>query len=224
MSVFKRIENFNGNKYPKYIKNILIHCGFENEISLGTINEESIEDIEKIINQNINLLRGTCYVNTNGTLISTPFRFLLGHRALILNIPKTIQDFTENKKKKKTGRDGDNGEQLNIENLKESLLLRLENYKKKKNLKFSVTKEHLIKCTLNGNRAKIYVKCVYCDINVPCTFDNAWSISNFTKHIVMHELAHEHTDIALDIASTSQSRIQRAEKTASATVLNEVLR
>lgn len=224
-NVFNRLEKFNGNKYPKFIKNILIYCGFENEISLSTINEKSIEEIEQNINQNIALLRGTNYIDTNGSLISAPFKFLLGHKSLILNIPKTIEEFTDNKKKKKSVKNAEaSGEQSNIENLRESLLLRLENYRKKKNLKFSVSQDHLIKCTLDDKRSKIHVKCVYCDVHVPCLFVNTWCISNYTKHI----LTHEHTDTNTNIASTSQSvgqsGIQRAEKSASATVLSEIIR
>lgn len=248
-NVFSRLEKFIGSKYPKHIKNLLLHCGFESENALLTINEKSIEEIEQILNQNIDLLKlvlkDTTYIDRNGLLISAPFKFLLGHKSLILNIPKTIEEFNENKKKNKSVKE--HSESINIENLRASLLLRFKSYKGKKNQNFSVTQDHFKKFTLKDKRAKVFVKCVNCAVYVPCSFDKSWNISNYIKHIASHERKltapatvrspsrsprDNRTDIASNIQPniqtasepSNQSVFQRAEEVASASILHTVFR
>lgn len=59
--IFSKIEKFSGKKYPKFVKNILIFCGFDSEIALSTLNEQSIKEIEIIVNQNKNLITDSRY-------------------------------------------------------------------------------------------------------------------------------------------------------------------
>lgn len=51
MEFFRNLEKLFG-EIPQKIKEILIHCGYDNLISISEINTEEIEVIEKYVNQN----------------------------------------------------------------------------------------------------------------------------------------------------------------------------
>lgn len=219
-----RIEDFTGIKYPKFLKDILVACGFENEASLEIINDKIIKDIENSISGSENLqikLKGTSYVKKDGALISHPFKFLIGHKLLLLKIPTIISEY----KKKKNSFDSDNW--------KETLLKKIENYIIKKKLQFTVTLNHIKSSSITQNRAKVQVKCVFCEKEVPCTFNRNWSISNYMKHVLKHKKLDNKTSkntnksvtaSATTSATITSTQIQRADEHKSTAVLSEVLR
>lgn len=218
-NVFNRLEKFLKNKYPQFIKNILISCGFESEASLKTINEQSIELIENYVNRKKELLEGTNYINEDGSLTSDPFKFLIGHKLLLLSIPQTIVEYTSEKRNKKKNLPTT---VINPETVTSSLLTRFQNYQKTNFLKNPITIDHLKEFTLNENRAKVLVKCIQCDLEVPCTFNKNWSISNYIKHVRTHD-SKTSQELGLE-SSNIQPFIQRAGKLSSQNVLSTVFR
>lgn len=121
--LFSRIESIDNCKYPKFIKEILTECGFETEASLQIINEQSITEVEKVINNSESLrkkLEATIYAKKDGTLKTIPFKFLLGHKLLILQIASTVSRYNVTKKTNKKTR------ALDTKNWQESLLKRFE--------------------------------------------------------------------------------------------------
>lgn len=231
--VVKAIEHFHKIKYPPFLKKNLNTCGFESEASLGIICEQSIAEIEQIVNSKKELLEGTIYLKEDGSLHSEPFKFLIGHRLLILSIPKSFSEYKDNKEKNKKLNLKINSP-ISPEQLKASLLERLQNYKKSNNWKLTLTLDNLKKCVLykinSQNRAKVQVKCVYCDTQVPCTFNEKWSISNYIKHIASHESSAGNSADPVNnhsVQSSVESRVQpvqRAQKSTSDCVLSTVLR
>lgn len=128
-SVFVRLEKFIGSKYPSFIKDILLHSGFDCESALLLINEERIKKIELDVAAKPELLNNTVYEekirNSNDE-----FQFLIGHRELILNIPETIRQ--KNTKKSYRTSVTRLETELDIDTLTTSLITKVNNYFEKK--------------------------------------------------------------------------------------------
>lgn len=72
-------------KIPNFIIKIFEESGFETISTLELLTSSYIDDIEEIVNTNRALVINTRY-KTDGK-----FKFLPGHRALLLNLPKEIE-------------------------------------------------------------------------------------------------------------------------------------
>lgn len=70
---FESFEIYLGYKLPENVKGILIKNQFDNEISLAELNDGIISELEALSND----------------------KFLLGHRGLLLGLPKKIAAFTK---------------------------------------------------------------------------------------------------------------------------------
>lgn len=92
-NVWKKLSE---QKYPKFVINILKECAFDKN-SLSLISENSIDDIEKYVRENPELIKNTVYEKEN----IGEFKFKIGHKHLILGIPKNIMTIEKEKKKNK---------------------------------------------------------------------------------------------------------------------------
>lgn len=86
MMFWDQFETFLGYKLPIQLINILNNCGFDNEISISEMNSGMIAEIESFQSKTIN----------------TKFEFLPGHRALLLGLPRKVQEYNEWNSKNKT--------------------------------------------------------------------------------------------------------------------------
>lgn len=90
--IFREIEIDLGEELPKFVVDVLKTCAFTNITSLKEINSEIVNEIEEFCNENQELLSnsmiGTVYEHMK------PFKFLPGHRLLILKLPKYCEDFS----------------------------------------------------------------------------------------------------------------------------------
>lgn len=77
---------------PDYIVNILRNSGFESLSALALLEANSIDEIEKFVNENRLLVVDTIYNNKK------EFKFLPGHRALLLNLPRNIEKYQNSNK------------------------------------------------------------------------------------------------------------------------------
>lgn len=84
------MENLIGYKIPEHIVKILISSGFDCEIALKELSLDCIKDIEQFVQCNRDLVSGTQYESVGN------FRFLPGHRSLILGLPKYVEKLAEN--------------------------------------------------------------------------------------------------------------------------------
>lgn len=171
--IFARIENFKKFKFPLFIKDILKETGFNTAAALKTIKESSIGKLERFVSNRLDLLRKTDYVNATGNLKQSPFRFLLGHEALILNLPNEVEDYLREKGKKK--------DIPAIEDLKLSFNERIKKFADKNKLTISTDK---IIITHSNKQVKCFIKCPFCESKLSCTFDSSWKLSNYKKHIL----------------------------------------
>lgn len=173
--IFARIENLKKFKFPVFIKNILIASAFDTAAALKTIKKESIADIEQFVSNRLDLLTKTEYIDQTGNLKTDSFKFLPGHEALILNLPKDTDDYLQEQNKVK--------ELPSIDNLKLSLVERINNFAQKNNLKIATDKTVI---THSKNQVKCALKCSICSRNFSISFlQSSWKLSNFQKHILL---------------------------------------
>lgn len=175
--IFSLLEEFTKSKYPKFIKQILIENAFDSEAALKTIEKSSVDKIEKIINENTDLVKDTVYVNNDGSLKKSPFKFLLGHEALILNIPLDLEKYLQSKSKKKNTTP-------DIINLKVLLEKKIKKYIESKGLDLTIQSDDFTSFSVSDNVVKCLARCPICSIKVPCAYDSSWKNSNYCKHIV----------------------------------------
>lgn len=184
--IFTRLEKSSESKYPNFIKDILIHTGYNSSATIKIIDKNAIETIEKYINDNFDdieiLLKDTLYLDSNGNLKKTPFKFLIGHISLILNLPKDLNQYFAKKVEivtiKKTK------EIPPTEELKKTFNVRVKEYTDKKKIKIDLNKISVVNFSSSNNRVKCLAQCPFCSIKFVCYFDSCWRTSNFFKHIV----------------------------------------
>lgn len=201
-------EEFNRSlccNLPDIVVNILNECGYENELSLQQITVEHLKEIENYVQLNLRvLLNGTIYEKQNGE-----FKFLPGHRVLILNLPKQVEQFVAKRTKSKSRQlnatlngienvdvmqNRQNDENENKEdNLKDQLIAKLVKYgikTKNRSVSDKLTTANILnlKIERDGFTYKCSVKCPVCERIVPCIYNRHWAVSNIEKHLKKHNV------------------------------------
>lgn len=180
--IFTQIEKSNNCKYPDFIKKILIQTAFDSTAALRTLNKNSIGQIEQFIDEHIECLNETTYLDEIGQLKTKPFKFLPGHESLILNIPKEVNDHLAKKKQVKSARKSDIPP---VEDLKLLFAEQIKKYCAKKNIELaSNSLDDFCEIFHANNRIKCLAKCWFCSFKVSCIYDSCWRASNYYKHIV----------------------------------------
>lgn len=209
---WRDFEKFHNCKYPKFIKDILAFSGID-QATLADINEKTIDEIEKIINTSINenelenktvlksVFKNSPYEKTLNN--SENFKFLIGHRLLLINLPPKFKLYQVNKTEKKelekskykqlkalvnVGLDvGSSNEIEKPDHLKKLLLKLLNNCASTKaNKKYCITQNQVKKFATKGGQAYCVVECPFCGIKIPCSFVSNWRVGNFNNHVLEH--------------------------------------
>lgn len=207
--IFAQLEKFNKVNYPQFIKLILIENGFDTAAALKLLNKRSVENLEIIVNKKKEFLKNTTYIDKDGQLKITPFKFKIGHETLLLNFPKDLSAYLEHKNNYKKLKISE----LNIDDINISFVDKVVSYLSEKNIEGSVSSEYLSAFNKTTKNVKCLAKCLYCPSQITCTFDSSWRISNYLKHIVACSKTTVNESIEI------QSKIQRAEQVS---VLHEV--
>lgn len=87
------MQNANHIKLPKCLISLLTDAGFDSFISLVSLDEARIKNIETFLNENklyVNKLE-CCYSDHYKQL--QVFEFLPGHKSILLEIPKQVKEF-----------------------------------------------------------------------------------------------------------------------------------
>lgn len=206
MSFWKKLEIYNGQKYPKFIKKILNSCTFD-EHSIPLLNKENLKEIELYVRKNPNLLKNTCYEHEN----VENFHFKIGHKFSILAIPaklhklnEEIKLLRENKKlekklEKKSEQKPEEGKESE-ESVSESwakLFMKINNYETNNKIKFNVTKDSIEEFKETTSGFKCSIVCPKCHKTWSCyqNSNSYWIISNFTNH---YRKQHSTEDISED--------------------------
>lgn len=224
--LWAEFEAYIGHKFPKVLKDILNFNGLDNDLAFELIDSNAIDNLEKVVNENKEILKKSSYEKT----IQEPFKFSFGHRLLLLNLSKKYKEFTEDKKNKKFARkqrlielnESEYQSNNTPEHLISLLIDKLNKYSDKFNLGYKITADQVKKFNQKEGDALCVVKCPYCEIKVPCSFASHWRISNFNHHVKTHlsfetiEVPVETTSASL-AASTVPNSLQNSTKTLDST-------
>lgn len=84
------IENIISHSLPSCVKTILSATGYDSLLSINLINEIQMFEVEQFVNENRNITAKLecCFADTYRNL--RKFRFLPGHRLLILQLPSYV--------------------------------------------------------------------------------------------------------------------------------------
>lgn len=99
---WRDFEKFNNCKYPTIIKDILAFCAIE-QVTFSDINDDIIKEIEAFVNQNKSVLQKSLEKSSYANVFDDDqeFKFLFGHRLLLLKLPIKYQLFCDKKMKRK---------------------------------------------------------------------------------------------------------------------------
>lgn len=243
MSVWKRLETNIGYRFPKVIKDILNSTGFDNEVTLLSLNQDVIKEIEKSVKENPTIVEKTIYKD-----IAKDFEFNLGHKTLLLSIPEFLAKHSKKKSpKKKLNSKESSGEQsidetntpklaphieVDPETLKKDLISKIKNYEKNNKIEFSLEAIHFNKVSLLDRKYRCTVTCPVCGVQLLCIKLVSWKFSNLVKHLRAHKTNLETNSKTTSVgtsanttsATTSHSAIDSAASLAGiSTVIPEVI-
>lgn len=177
------------------IKNILILCGYDHQIAFENFNRDEIKVIEDFINENFtvkpDIFRGSVYEQ------SDCFKFLPGHRAILLSLAELAKKVKESKTQKKLNKKTkvnllvqNNGDSITEDNLVESLLKKLieklNKFSEKIHLNIEFQPNHISNVKTENDSVKCHVRCPSCSMNTPCIYKSYWLVSNIEKHLKSH--------------------------------------
>lgn len=94
---WREFEKLNNCKYPKVIKDILKLCAID-RATFVDINENTIVEIENLVNKNKSVLKNSCYASAYEK--DEKFQLLFGHRILLLSLPQKYTLYCNDKEKK----------------------------------------------------------------------------------------------------------------------------
>lgn len=206
----KRTENIfaifesKEEKFPGILKYVLEECGFESLSSLKNINSDSIGIIENHINQNGYILENEVF-NNSPYMKQQNFKFLPGHKLLLLELPQRISEYQSKSNKNKlqnqtsisnvSAENNENNQNvINVnakeDELKAALIQRIST--STTGIYFKINHENTSIKTFNVNTfnnqvsCKSSVACPVCNKACSVTFKKYWYISNFEKHLKQH--------------------------------------
>lgn len=133
--------------------------------------------IENFVNKRTDLLIDSDYLDENGKLKASPFKFLLGHKSLILQLPVDVEEYLSLKKVKKS-------EIPAIKDLKDLLIQKINNFAETNKIEVRVKAEDFNNFTQNKNIIKCDAKCPFCLNKISCSYYSCWKLSNFNKHLL----------------------------------------
>lgn len=207
--VFANLEEYNGSKYPKFIKDVLKATAFDTLAALRVLGKNSIEQIESAVNANKTLVKDTVYVDDQGNFKNSPFKFLPGHEALLLSISVDIEKFLQKKSAKKSEK-----QKPPIKDLKSQLMNKVNKYLKIRKIDLKIEFGDLTNFTSivrpNGNsRITCLARCPNCSNKLKCVYYSSWKNSNYCVHLL--QCVKNKTIVTTNPSETfeSQPKIQR---------------
>lgn len=164
------------------------------------MDKQNLIEIEDYVQANIekfhDILKGTQYQNIE------KFKFLPGHRNLILSLHKHL-----NKKAKKS-KTSDQKQRLSVHELKEALIAKFKNYAQKNlTFEYDISDDFNIEFDPDKNQYKCQYKCPFCIKKLSCMYTSYWNISNLTRHIKSNHTILEEIEFIADEEETGNSSL-----------------
>lgn len=197
---WKRLEQFNGEKYPKCVKSLLISAGYDTFTSLSELNVAKIRIIENFQNESKEYVAHLdCCFHAHYKQLDK-FEFLPGHQSIILGIPEQIikmKSVHVEKPKKKSNELSAASlilkKSQSDKQLKSSLIDNLMKYSGKVGYKFpdGLLSEDNLKKFERGSVednfvCKCHFSCPFCSRILPAIYKHFWMSSNITQHLKIH--------------------------------------
>lgn len=187
---------------PCDIKTILSASGFDTALSIASLKEENLSDIEDFLNTNREILK--TLKEYEFVDCTKKFELKPGHRALISALPGRFESYLNQNKVAKTEKQCNKTEN----DLKLEIVKKVETFLAKNGF---VVKLHLDKDVVDlkkldcVNSYSCRIICPYCEKKVKCTFNSFWSASNLESHLKEHTKALQALQNAENNSETNNS-------------------
>lgn len=189
--IWTQFEEYIGSAVPNDIKVILNESGFDNLLSLVSLKEENIIQIENYLSNNKQIFQYLKeYKDTDSTEV---FRLKPGHRALIVGLPNRVEKYLQHVKDSKK----DSKSQTNVrrkvqkdktdDELKHELTKKVSTFLKNSqfDISFDIQKD-VSEFTKEENLYRCRVKCPFCEKQIVCSYVTHWAVSNLESHLKNH--------------------------------------
>lgn len=191
---WKKLEQFNTEKYPKCIKALLVSAGYDTLSSLSGLDDVKIRKIENFHNENKEYVAQLdCCFHEHYTQVEK-FVFLPGHQSIILGIPEQIINLKSVNKSQTvrcaplTRKKSHSDEQL-VKNLIDNLM----KYTGKAGYQFPdglLSKDNIQEFKRGSAEDNFVCKCKFscpfCSRIISTVHKTFWMSSNITQHFKTH--------------------------------------
>lgn len=193
--IFSKLEKLNDEKFPSCVKTILIQSGFNTFASLRQIDEKVLNEIESFVTANRSIINNIDCCGKDQYKNNENFRFLPGHKAIVLNLPKYVTEFEQKNPNKKKSKSIEVAPEaaltISDEDMKKQLLSNLEKYFRKLNYDLPgniMTDRNIIMFERQQNDTDVKCKysCPFCVKIIPVNFKKYWRSANITSHFKQH--------------------------------------
>lgn len=188
-NTFLQLEKHYGEKYPECLKRILIASGFGTTASLRHIDEQSLSAIEEFMQDNRDLIDSLNCCNKEQYQRQREFRFLPGHKCIVLAIPGQLNQMTQNCIDAKTQRKS----LLSDDEFTNKLITNLKTYFTSKSgfeqggvSDDVLSHRNIINFVREEGGARCTFTCPFCPKTIPVKFNQYWRTSNVTSHLREH--------------------------------------
>lgn len=170
---------------PYDIKTVLSASGFDTALSIASLKEENLSDIEDFLNANREILK--TLKEYEFVDCTKKFELKPGHKALISALPGRFESYlNQNKVPKKQKQCNKTENELKLEIIK-----KVETFLANNGfvVNLNLDKDVVDFKKLGANSFSCRIICSYCEKKVKCTFNSFWSVSNLESHLKEHTSA-----------------------------------
>lgn len=192
VDVFSAIgKSIGDNGFPACVKEILKYTAINSIGSLSKLNKETILDIEKCINEsNKSVISGLNCCHSETYQNQDTFRFLPGHKCLLLSIPAILTELKD-VKQNNNKRSFEFKKLLTPTEMADLLVNKLNQHLQKCNVnvkRFQTKDVTDLKTVISNNavNAKCKISCVQCSSQLPVSYNGCWATSNVLRHVKSH--------------------------------------
>lgn len=188
LQMWKTLEKRQNESFPCCVKTLLEHAGHNKLISLEKMDETKLQNIEVFLGANKHLVDAaitSCCNNEHYRKIAS-FQFLPGHRLIILDLPRIIEE---------TRKSNENIQRESAKTLKMVLIKKLITFVRKNCPKGRSYPDNFISesniqdfsaVTKGNSQWKCMFACPFCPNKYSILFKSGWEASNATKHLRLH--------------------------------------
>lgn len=200
------METFIGVEIQKDIKYILEESGYNSHLSLLSLKEENIQEIEKYINS-----KEVIKKKLKTYLSSETFEFKPGHKALLISLSIKAREFISENKNQSSEEASEKATKHNKQIVKTDDELKIELCKKLKSflkkLKFDVdfTTADISEFIKGHESCKCRMKCPFCEKTLICSYLSHWQVSNFEAHLKWHIQSRSQFEVQYEVQSFAGS-------------------